>query len=79
MPLIDDPCYDRRRIKNVPTELSPRVIRQLEAGGYRTMKQLCRATTNDLKKIYGIGPVALRKIQQAVQDYHRDNPQLFSH
>ena len=80
MLLIDDSCCDRRRVKNVLTEqLSPRVIRQLEAGGYRTMKQLCRATTNDLKKIYGIGPVALRKIQQAVQDYHRDNPQLFSH
>jgi len=78
--LIDDPCCDRRRVKNVLAEqLSPGIIRQLEAGGYRTMKQLCRATTNDLKKIYGIGPVALRKIQQAVQDYHRDNPRLFSH
>lgn len=78
--LIDDPCCDRRRVKNVLAEqLSPGIIRQLEAGGYRTMKQLCSATTNDLKKIYGIGPVALRKIQQAVQDYHRDNPRLFSH
>lgn len=42
--LIDDPCCDRRRVKNVLAEqLSPGIIRQLEAGGYRTMKQLCRA------------------------------------
>lgn len=77
MPLIDDPCCDRRRIRNVLTELSPRIISQLETGGYRTMKQLCRATPNNLKNIYGIGNVALRNIQQAVNLYHEHNAQFF--
>ena len=76
-PLIDEPCCDRRRIRNVLTELSPRIIGQLETGGYGTMKQLCRATPNNLKNIYGIGDVALRKIRQAVNSYHEHNSQFF--
>lgn len=77
MPLISKPCCDRRLVKNVLTELSPRIIRRLEIGGYRKMKQLCCAEPSDLKKIYGIGDVTLRKIQQAVESYHAQNPHFF--
>ena len=77
MPLIDNPCCDRRRIRNVLTELSPRMISRLEEGGYSTVKQLCCATQNDLKNIYGIGDVAFQKIRQAVKAYRRNNARFF--
>ena len=75
--LIDEPCRDRRRIRNALTELSPRIISRLEEGGYNTIKQLCWATPNDLKNIYGIGNVVFQKIRQAVEAYRRNNSRFF--
>jgi hypothetical protein len=78
-PLIVTPCTDRRLIKNVLPELNPRIIKCLNAGGYRTMKQLCCATPNNLSNVYGIGRISLKEIQQAAIAYHAENEHFFRH
>lgn len=76
-PLIATRCTSQVEIAMALKSLTPGVISCLKKNGYVHIDELCSATPKNLMSINGIGWSTIKKIEQAVLNFKRQNPNYF--
>lgn len=76
-PLIATRCTSQVEIAMALKSLTPGVINCLKKNDYVHIDKLCSATPKNLMSINGIGWGTMKKIEQAVLNFKRQNPNYF--
>lgn len=60
---------NRSENSNLPPGLSAPARRALDAAGIRSLEQLARFSEDEIKRLHGIGPNALRQLHDALHEH----------
>jgi hypothetical protein len=55
--------------EDLPRNIGAPATRALTAAGYTKLRQLANVPVADLKKLHGVGPKALRLLQEALEQH----------
>lgn len=53
----------------LPANIGAPATRALTAAGYTRLRQLANVQASELKKLHGVGPKALRLLQEALEEH----------
>lgn len=54
--------------EGLPSGLAQPAVRALQSAGYSNLKQIAQASEDELMKLHGMGPHALRKVKEALRN-----------